>query len=94
MNIASHSRYIGVALAGYCAIMLIGQSPAYSAREDMQDQSPSYSLAEAPLRQNNGSEQFSLKDWLSDNGSGGFPENFSDEDRRMDEWGTIPADMQ
>jgi hypothetical protein len=92
MNIA-YSRYISVAFAGFCAIMLTGQSPAYSAREDISETSSSYSFAEAPLRQSNSSEQFSLKDWLSDNGSGGFPENFSDEDRRLDEWDTIPADL-
>lgn len=91
MNIAC-SRCIGVALAGYCAVMLTGQSPAYSAREEISETSPSYSFAEAPLRQNNSSEQFSLKDWLSDNGSGGFPENFSDEERRLEEWDIIPAD--
>jgi len=91
MNIAC-SRYIGVALAGYCAVMLTGQSPAYSAREEISETSSSYSFAEAPLRQSNSSEQFSLKDWLSDNGSGGFPENFSDEERRLEEWDIIPAD--
>jgi hypothetical protein len=92
MNIA-YSRYIGVVFAGFCAIMLTGQSPAYSPREDISEaSSSSYSFAEAPLRQSNSSEQFSLKDWLSDNGSGGFPENFSDEDRRLQEWDMIPAD--
>jgi hypothetical protein len=94
MNIATAcSRYAGVALAGYCAVVLTGQSPAFSAREEISEESPSYSLAEAPFGQSKSSEQFSLKDWLSDNGSGGFPENFSDEDRRLDEWDTIPADM-
>ena len=93
MYIAACGKYTGVALAGYCAIMLTGQSPAYSAREDIGEKPPSYSLADTSPRQSNSSEQFSLKDWLSDNGSGGFPENFSDEDRRLDEWDTIPADM-
>jgi hypothetical protein len=94
MNIAACSRYTSVALAGYCAIMLTGQSPAYSAREEISEKSPSYSLAEARLGLSDPSKRFSLKDWLSDNGSGGFPENFSDEDRRLDEWETIPADTQ
>jgi hypothetical protein len=94
MNIAACSRCTSVALAGYCAIMLTGQSPAYSAREEISEKSPSYSLAGARLGLSDPSEQFSLKDWLSDNGSGGFPENFSDEDRRLDEWDTIPADTQ
>jgi hypothetical protein len=92
MYIAACSRYTGVVLAGYCAIMLTVQSPAYSAREEISENSPSYSLAEAPLGLSGSPEQFSLKDWLSDNGSGGFPENFSDDDRRLDEWDTIPAD--
>ena len=91
MNIPC-SRCIGIAWAGCCAIMLTGQSPAYSAREHISQEPPSYNLAEAPLRQNNPSEQFSMKDWLSDNGSGGYPENFSDEDRRLEEWDIIPAD--
>ena len=93
MTIAAYCKYTVVALAGYCAIMLTGQSPAYSAREDLSEKPPSYSFAQAPLRQSNSSEQFSLKDWLSDNGSGGFPENFSDEGRRLDEWDIIPADL-
>jgi hypothetical protein len=96
MSIAVHSRYIGVALAGFCAIILTGQPPAYSAREELGERPPPYSLAVASISQGNisqgnSSEQFSLRDWLSDDGSGGFPENFSDEDRRLDQWDTIPA---
>ncbi|HKG72873.1 MAG TPA: hypothetical protein VKA79_01415 [Aestuariivirgaceae bacterium] len=91
MSIAVHSRYIGVALAGFCAILLTGQPPAYSAREELGEKPPPNSLAVASLNQGNSSEPFSLSDWLSDNGSGGFPENFSDEDRRLDQWDTIPA---
>lgn len=34
------------------------------------------------------SAPFLLSEWLSDSGSGGFTENFSDEHRRMDEWET------
>jgi hypothetical protein len=33
---------------------------------------------------------FRLQDWLDDNGSGGFPPNFSDEDRRSDPWEDPP----
>lgn len=33
---------------------------------------------------------FRLEDWLQDNGSGGFPPNFSDEDRRSDPWENPP----
>jgi len=91
MSIAVHSRYIGVALAGFCAILLTGQPPAYSAPEEFGEKPPPNSLAVASLSQGNSSEPFSLRDWLSDNGSGGFPENFSDEDRRLDQWDTIPA---
>ena len=91
MSIAVHNRYIGVALAGFCAILLTGQPPAYSAREELGEKPPPNSLAVASLSQGNSSEPFSLRDWLSDNGSGGFPENFSDEDRRLDQWDTIPA---
>lgn len=91
MPIRVHSRYVGVALAGFCAILLTGQPPAYSAREELGEKPPPYSLAVASLSQGNSAEQFSLGDWLSDNGSGGFPENFSDEDRRLDQWDTIPA---
>jgi hypothetical protein len=36
------------------------------------------------------STPFLLSEWLSDSGSGGFTENFSDEHRRMDEWETGP----
>ena len=93
MTIAAYSKYTVMALAGYCAIILTGPSPAFSARDDLSEKPPSYSFAEAALRQSNSSEQFSLKDWLSDNGSGGFPENFSDEDRPFDEWDIIPADL-
>jgi hypothetical protein len=92
MSFAVQSRYIGVVLAGYCAMVMTGQPPAYSAREELGEKPPPYSLAEVSLGQGNSSEQFSLTDWLSDNGSGGFPENFSDEDRRLDQWDTIPAD--
>jgi hypothetical protein len=91
MKNATLSRYTCTALAGCCAIMLTGQSPAQSSREEAFEKQPSYSLAVAPLSQSNSSE-FSLKNWLSDNGSGGFPENFSDEDRVLDEWETIPTD--
>jgi hypothetical protein len=91
MSIAVYGRYIGVALAGFCAILLTDQPPAYSAREELGEKPPPYSLAVATLSQGNSSGQFSLTDWLSDNGSGGFPENFSDEDRRLDQWDTIPA---
>lgn len=89
MKIATLNTYTCAALAGYCAIMLTGQSPPQSSREETFEKQPSYSLAVAPLGQSNSSE-FSLKKWLSDNGSGGFPENFSDEDRILDEWETIP----
>jgi hypothetical protein len=93
MKISAFSRYSGAVFAGYCAIMLTGQSPAYSAREETAEKPPSYRMAVAPLSPSNSSEQFSLKDWLSDDGSGGFPEKFSDENRVLDEWETIPADM-
>jgi hypothetical protein len=33
---------------------------------------------------------FRLEDWLPDNGSGGFPPDFSDEDRRSDPWENPP----
>jgi hypothetical protein len=33
---------------------------------------------------------FRLEDWLQDNGSGGFPPDFSDEDRRSDPWENPP----
>jgi hypothetical protein len=33
-----------------------------------------------------GNSAFRLEDWLGDNGSGGFPANFSDEHRRHDPW--------
>jgi hypothetical protein len=92
MSFAVQSKYIGVALAGYCAVILTSQPPAYSAREELEEKPPPYSLAQASLSQGNSLGQFSLTDWLSDNGSGGFPENFSDEDRRLDQWDTIPAD--
>ena len=92
MNLAVCSRYTGVVLASYCAITLTSQPPAYSAREQTWEKPPTYSLAIAPLVQSNSSEQFSLKDWLSENGSGGFPEGFSDENRRLDQWDTMPAD--
>ena len=92
MFIAVYSRYIGVALAGFCAILLTGQPPAYSAREELGEKPLPYSLAEASLSQGNSLEQFSLTDWLSDNGSGGFPASFSDEDRRLDQWDTITPD--
>jgi hypothetical protein len=36
------------------------------------------------------SAPFLLSDWLSDNGSGGFPQDFSDEHRRIDEWESSP----
>jgi len=36
------------------------------------------------------SAPFLRSEWLSDHGSGGFPEGFSDEHRRMDEWETDP----
>jgi hypothetical protein len=36
------------------------------------------------------SAPFRLSDWLSDYGSGGFPQDFSDEHRRMEEWETDP----
>jgi len=93
MKIPAFSRYSGAALAGYCAIMLTGQSPAYSAHEEIAEKPLSYQMAVVPLSPSNSSEQFSPKDWLSDNGSGGFPEKFSDENRVPDEWETIPADM-
>lgn len=34
------------------------------------------------------SAPFLRSEWLSDHGSGGFPEDFSDEHRRMDKWET------
>ena len=92
MTIAALSRYTGAVVAAYCAIILTGQSPAYSAREELSEEPPTYSLAVAPFGKSSASEQFSLKDWLSDNGSGGFAKDFSDEDRALDEWETIPAD--
>ena len=36
------------------------------------------------------SAPFRLLEWLSDNGSGGFPQDFSDEHRRMEEWEADP----
>ena len=33
---------------------------------------------------------FRLQDWLEDNGSGAFPPDFSDEDRRSDPWDEPP----
>jgi hypothetical protein len=73
--------------------MLTGQSPTIPPWSERLEEPRSFNLAIVPLGQSNSSEQFSMKNWLSDNGSGGFPENFSDEDRVLDEWETIPADM-
>jgi hypothetical protein len=36
------------------------------------------------------SAPFQRSEWLSDHGSGRFPEDFSDEHRRMDKWETDP----
>ncbi|MGH6875623.1 MAG: hypothetical protein ACREDW_11440 [Aestuariivirgaceae bacterium] len=81
-------------MAGCCAIILMGQSPGHPPLDERLGKPPSFSLAVAPLGQNNSFGQFSLQDWLSDNGSGGFPENFSDENRVLDEWETISPDGQ
>ena len=94
MKVAPHNKYTTAALAGCCAIMLTALSPAHSSLDERLERPPSYSLALAPLGWNTSSEQFSLKNWLSDNGSGGFPEYYSDEDRVLDEWETIPPDRQ
>jgi hypothetical protein len=90
MKIATRNRFI--CTAGCCIMMLTGQSPAKSPSEERLEKPPSFNLAAAPLGQSYSSEQFSLKEWLSDNGSGAFPEDFSDEDRVLDEWETIPPD--
>ena len=35
---------------------------------------------------------FTSSEWLADNGSGGFPEGFTDEHPRTDKWETEPHD--
>jgi hypothetical protein len=35
---------------------------------------------------------FISSEWLADNGSGGFPEGFTDEHPRIDKWDTEPQD--
>ena len=94
MKIATHNRYLCTALAGCCAIMLTGQSPAKPSFDERLEKPPSFSVVAAPFGQGQSPERFSLTDWLSDNGSGGFSENFSDEDRVLDEWETIPPDRR
>jgi hypothetical protein len=90
MKIATHNRFLCTALAGYCAITLTGESLTKPPFDERLEKPLSSGLAIAPLDQSDTS--FSLKEWLSDNGSGGFPENFSDEDRVLDEWETIPPE--
>jgi hypothetical protein len=38
------------------------------------------------------SSPFFSSEWLADNGSGGFPEGFTDEHPRIDKWETEPQD--
>jgi hypothetical protein len=47
-----------------------------------------------PLRQASPPGRFSLTEWLSDNGSGGFREGYSDEHRVLDRWETVPPDLR
>jgi hypothetical protein len=37
---------------------------------------------------------FRLLDWMTDNGSGGFPEGFDDENRRLYNWDQSPDQQQ
>ena len=41
-------------------------------------------------RQESGNFTFRLEEWLGENGSGGFPADFTDESRRGDSWEEPP----
>ena len=68
----------------------------YSAHSNAKPESENAVVAEATsevsLAIQPEQEPFLLSDWYQDSGSGGFPENFSDERRLVVEWDNTPVE--
>lgn len=73
--------------------MLVLGVPAHSAPmpEQTESQGEAYLVrSDTLIAVNPLSVAFRLQDWLGDNGSGNFPPDFSDEDRRSEPWENPP----
>jgi hypothetical protein len=84
-----------LSLFSLAVVSMLGvEMPAYSAPtpEGPQPWRDAYLVGSDTLDATRGplAVAFRLQDWLGDNGSGGFPADYSDEDRYSDPWEEPP----
>jgi hypothetical protein len=85
--VAGEHSTLKISVLVICCLALTKDSEAKPLAED--SFTTAYADREQPLAiepEHFLSAPFRLSDWYQDHGSGGFPENFSDEHPRLDEW--------